>query len=157
MQKVADQFVKSSGSRQGQKLAIEAIDKTQSVSHLPVAARSVFRKRPVKMEYDHNEYHMFRLPSENEILLGGFEDRDDIFGKRKGMTHSPAINEQISLDNKILLIIGLVTILQVKSVYKTFHHHKTVRENYRNSDMVRNLTEDDLLSADEKAERLLQL
>ena len=128
---------------------------SQNVSHLPVASRSVFRKRPVKMEYDHNEYHMFRLPSENEILLGGFEDRDDIFGKRKGMNHSPAIQEQINIDNTILLMIGFVTILQVKSAYQTFNHHKTVRENFRNSDMVRNLTEDDLLSAEEQAERRL--
>ena len=100
---------------------------------------------------------MFRLPSENEALLGGFEDREDIFGKRKGMTHSPAVAEQQNVDNRVLLLIGLFTILQAKSVMKTFHKHKTLRENYRNADMVKDLTEEDLLTPEEQAARRLQI
>ena len=57
---------------------------------LPLAPQSAFRKRPVKLSYDKNEYHMFRLPSEDGFLLGAM-DRDEIFGKRKGTTHSPHI------------------------------------------------------------------
>ena len=57
---------------------------------LPIAPLSAFRKRPVKLTYDVNEFHMFRLPSEDGFLLGGM-DRDEMFGKRKGITHSPHI------------------------------------------------------------------
>jgi hypothetical protein len=51
---------------------------------LPVSSRSAFRKRPVKLEYDANEYHMFRLPSESDFLFTGM-DKDDVFGYRKGL------------------------------------------------------------------------
>lgn len=57
---------------------------------LPLAPQSAFRKRPTKLVYDKNEYHMFRLPSEDGLLLGTM-DRDELFGKRKGITHSPHI------------------------------------------------------------------
>ena len=50
-----------------------------------------FRKRPVKLAYDKNEYWMFRFPSEQAFLLVPFESAD-IFGKRKGITHSTHIN-----------------------------------------------------------------
>ena len=59
-------------------------------SDLPVAPKSAFRKRPVKLRYDKNEYWMFRLPSEQAFLFGAF-DTSDLFGKRKGITHSPHI------------------------------------------------------------------
>ena len=49
---------------------------------LPQAPTSAFRKRTVKLNYDENEFHMFRLPSEDGFLLNGF-DRDEIFGRRK--------------------------------------------------------------------------
>ena len=51
---------------------------------LPLAPQSAFRKRPTRLSYDKNEYHMFRLPSEDGFLLGSM-DRDEIFGKRKGI------------------------------------------------------------------------
>ena len=57
---------------------------------LPHAPANPYRKRPMKLKYDKNEYHSFRLPSENHFLLGSF-DHEDIFGKRKGIDHSPHI------------------------------------------------------------------
>ena len=38
-------------------------------STLPLAPKSAFRKRPVRLDYDKNEYWMFRLPSESAFLL----------------------------------------------------------------------------------------
>ena len=61
-----------------------------NATDLPLAPQSAFRKRPVKLSYDKNEYHMFRLPSEDGFLLGSM-DRDELFGKRKGVSHSPHI------------------------------------------------------------------
>jgi hypothetical protein len=40
---------------------------------LPHAPANPYRKRPLKLHYDLNEYHMFRLPSENHFLLGTFD------------------------------------------------------------------------------------
>jgi len=44
----------------------------------------------LKLVYDKNDYHAFRLPSEQAFLLGPF-DTEDIFGQRKGINHSPHI------------------------------------------------------------------
>ena len=42
-------------------------------SSLPKAAANPYKKRPMKLVYDKNEYHSFRLPSENHFLLGAFD------------------------------------------------------------------------------------
>ena len=47
--------------------------------NLPRAPVSVYRKRPIKLIYDKNDYHMFRLPSEKTFLLGSY-DYEDLFG-----------------------------------------------------------------------------
>lgn len=57
-------------------------------SSLPQAPKSAFRKRPVRLQYDKNEFYTFRLPSENTFLLGNFE-KNDLFGKRTGTDHAP--------------------------------------------------------------------
>ena len=57
---------------------------------LPHAPKNPYRKRPVKLIYDKNDYHMFRLPSEKAFLLGGM-DHNELFGARKGIDHSPHI------------------------------------------------------------------
>ena len=54
---------------------------------LPKAPANPFRKRPTKIIYDKNEYHMFKLPSEKHFLLSGF-DYETLFGYKKGMSHS---------------------------------------------------------------------
>ena len=59
-------------------------------SALPRAPVSAFRKRPVRLSYDKNEFWSFRLPSENHFLMQNF-DKADVFGKRQGISHSPHI------------------------------------------------------------------
>ena len=53
-------------------------------SHLPKAPQSAFRKRPVSLTYDKNEFYMFRMPSENTFLLQNF-DKTALFGTRHGL------------------------------------------------------------------------
>ena len=103
---------------------------------LPVAPRSAFRKRPVKLEYDATEYHMFRLPSENEFLFTGM-DKDDIFGYRKGLQHSPFMQAQQNLDSNLLWAIAFGSILMMGMTLKQKTRIHTLRENYRYSDMGR--------------------
>ena len=101
---------------------------------LPLAPNSAFRKRPTKMVYDKNEYHMFRLPSEDAFLLGGF-DRDELFGKRKGISHSPHIQAQTDLDSNMLW--GIAAIMLLMAGYEIKHHaqFRALRENFRNADL----------------------
>ncbi len=73
----------------------------QQAGDLPHESANPYRKRPLKLKYDRNEYHSFRLPSENHFLLGSF-DNEDLFGKRKGIEHSPHIRSQLNLDSKLV-------------------------------------------------------
>eukprot|EP00353_Schmidingerella_taraikaensis_P009414 CAMPEP_0185578242 /NCGR_PEP_ID=MMETSP0434-20130131/12378_1 /TAXON_ID=626734 ORGANISM="Favella taraikaensis, Strain Fe Narragansett Bay" /NCGR_SAMPLE_ID=MMETSP0434 /ASSEMBLY_ACC=CAM_ASM_000379 /LENGTH=121 /DNA_ID=CAMNT_0028195997 /DNA_START=19 /DNA_END=384 /DNA_ORIENTATION=- len=76
-------------------------------SVLPRAPESAFRKRPVRLSYDKNEFWMYRLPSENHFLLQNF-DKNDLFGKRHGIDHAPQYKSQMDIDSRLLL--GLVGI-----------------------------------------------
>ena len=69
---------------------VSAVKPYEGGENLPRAPLSVYRKRPVKLIYDKNDYHMFRLPSEKQFLLGSY-DYEDLFGQRKGTNHSPHI------------------------------------------------------------------
>ena len=100
---------------------------------LPVAPQSAFRKRPVKLEYDPNEYHMFRLPSESQALFFGM-DRDDIFGYRKGLQHSPFMQAQQNLDSNLLWMVGFAWFFMSGVAVKQMYALRTLRENYRYAD-----------------------
>ena len=103
---------------------------------IPRAKQSAFRKRPVKLNYDQNEYYSFRLPSEETSLLGNF-DRDEIFGKRQGINHSPHIQAQINLDNRLLLLIGGLTVYMVLTLIPQTTEIQRLRKQYRRTDMGR--------------------
>ena len=98
-----------------------------------MAPKSAFRKRNTKMIYDKNEFHMFRLPSEDSFLLSGF-DKDEIFGLRKGVSHSPHIKAQTELDSNMVWGISLFMLGLAMWEMKGHQQLKTLRENYRNSD-----------------------
>ena len=71
-------------------LDITESHKFKNPESLPKAPNTAFRKRPVRLTYDKNEYYTFRMPSENDFLLSSF-DSQDLFGKRKGINQSPHI------------------------------------------------------------------
>ena len=77
---------------------------------------------------------MFRLPSETATLLGQF-DTSDLFGKRKGITHSPHIQAQVNLDTNLLWLIGGVTLFMLATEIPRHAKFAPLRENYRNTDM----------------------
>ena len=105
-------------------------------SGLPRAPESAFRKRPVKLHYDKNEYWMFRLPSEQAFLFGAF-DTSELFGKRKGITHSPHIQAQVDLDTNLLYLIGGITVVMLATEIKRHAEFHPLRENFRNTNMGR--------------------
>ena len=77
---------------------------------------------------------MFNLPSEKAFLLGSF-DQHDLFGKRKGMTHSPHIRAQMNLDTNLVWAYGTILLLGMMIEFKRTHKFTTLRENAYNSDM----------------------
>ena len=101
-----------------------------------MAPRSAFRKRPTKLTYDKNEFHMFRLPSEDGFLLGSF-DRDDLFGKRKGIDHSPHIKAQTDLDSNLIWAYGAITLLLACYELKNHADFRTLRGNFRDGEMAK--------------------
>jgi hypothetical protein len=79
---------------------------------------------------------MFRLPSENHFLLGSF-DQDDLFGKRKGIEHSPHIRAQLDLDTNLLWAGLAFTLLAFGLEFKYHDEFLALRENMVNSNKGR--------------------
>ena len=99
-------------------------------SHLPRAPKSAFRKRPVRLSYDKNEFYAFRLPSENAFLLGSF-DKNDLFGTRHGIQHSPHLRAQMNIDSQILLGLCGATLAMLFFEFKRNGKLLNLRENFR--------------------------
>ena len=99
-------------------------------SHLPKAPTSAFRKRPVRLSYDRNEFYAFRLPSENAFLLGSF-DKSSIFGTRHGIQHSPHLRAQMNIDTQILLGLCGATFAMLFFEFKRNGKLLALRENFR--------------------------
>lgn len=88
----------------------------------------------MKLEYDANEYHMFRLPSESDTLFSGM-DKDDIFGYRKGLQHSPFMQHQQNIDSRLVWVMILGSVVMMNIAIKRKAQISTLRENYRYSNM----------------------
>ena len=100
---------------------------------LPKASQNPYRKRPVKIIYDKNDFQMFRLPSEKAFLLNGF-DSQNLFGARTGLKHSPHIRAQMDLDtNLVWAYLGLSLILLMIENKRT-HDIVALRRNMLDSD-----------------------
>ena len=99
-------------------------------SALPRAPKSAFRKRPVRFNYDKNEFYSFRLPTENYFLMQNF-DTSAIFGKRYGLEHSPHIRDQMNIDSRILLGLVGVSLAMCFSDFSRNGKFCNLRENYR--------------------------
>ena len=99
-------------------------------SNLPRAPKSAFRKRPVRLNYDKNEFYAFRLPSENAFLLGSF-DKTSLFGVRHGIQHSPHLRAQMNIDSQLLLGLCGATLTMLFFEFKRNGKMLNLRENFR--------------------------
>ena len=105
-----------------------------TAASLPRTSHSPYRKRPVKLLYDKNDFHMFRLPSEKNFLLSSY-DYEDLFGQRKGINHSPHIRAQMNLDSNLVWVAVLVFGVGLVWENKRTHDFVTLRENMSNAEM----------------------
>ena len=101
---------------------------------LPTASANPYKKRPMKLVYDKNEYHSFRLPSEQHFLLGSY-DQEDLFGKRKGIDHSPHIRAQLNLDSNLVWFWFLMTMVALGTEMKYHDEFLALRDNLVKHDM----------------------
>ena len=117
---------------------VAAVEKTANIleaaaingANLPRAPQSAFRKRPVRLSYDKNEFWAFRLPSENHFLLQNF-DKSALFGTRHGLQHSPNIAEQMNIDKRIMLGLVSLTVIMVLADMPRLKKLVNLRDNYR--------------------------
>ena len=121
-------------------------DITQSYNNvsgakLPVASINPYRKRPQKLVYDKMEYQAFRLPSEGHFLLSPF-DQENLFGKREGINHSPAVRAQLNLDSNLVWLYFVLTLLAFSSEFKQHDEFLNLRQGYMQANEGR-FTEDD--------------
>lgn len=126
----------SIASKRTYDLSATLLAPTGSAANLPQAPASPYKKRPMKLVYNKAEYYAFRLPSENAFLLSSF-DTEDIFGKRKGIEHSPHIRAQLNLDSNLVFLYFILTILALGFEMKNLDEFKALRDNLVNHDMGR--------------------
>lgn len=107
----------------------------------PNAPANPYKKRPMKLKYDKNEYYSFRLPSEHHFLLSAF-DHEDLFGKRKGIEHSPHIRAQLNLDSNLVFLYFLLTFVMLGLEMKYHDEFVALRDNFNNHDMGKFSIED---------------
>ena len=69
-------------------------------------------------------------------MLSSF-DNEDIFGKRKGIDHSPHIRSQLNLDSNLVFIYFLLTLLALGCELKYQDEFVALRDNFLNHDMGR--------------------
>ena len=99
-------------------------------SALPRAPESAFRKRPVRLTYDKNEFWRYRLPSENHFLLQNF-DKHDLFGKRHGIDHAPQFKAQMDIDGRLMYGLFGISLLMLLSDMPRNGKLLNLRENFR--------------------------
>ena len=69
-------------------------------------------------------------------------DREDVFGKRKGIQQSPHIKAQTDLDSNLLWLIAGATFMMAFTEVVPKSDFKALRANLRTSDMGRFKEED---------------
>ena len=120
---------------------ITEVHKNTEAGELPKAPVNPYRKRPLKMVYDKNEFYTFRLPSEQHFLLSSYDSKD-LFGKREGTNHSPHIKAQMDLDTNILWMWFLLTLVALGCEMKYQDEFVPLRENFVSSDFAKLELED---------------
>ena len=99
-------------------------------TNLPRAPTSAFRKRPVRLVYDKNDFWSFRMPSEKAFLLQNF-DAHSMFGVRHGLQHSPHLRAQMDIDSRLLLGLVGLSFLMLGAEFKQNGKLLNLRDNFR--------------------------
>ena len=109
------------------------VNEEVSIASIPKAPINPWRKRPHKLVYDRNEFHMFRMPSEKQFLLSSF-NYNDLFGARQNTNHSPHIRAQMNLDTNLVICMIGFTLTALFLEAKRSHNLVTLRANLVDSD-----------------------
>lgn len=110
--------------------------------YLPRRKINPFKKRPLNVTYDYQNFNSFVLPSRRDEHFHMF-NQEELFGIKKWRNDSPYIREYIRVDNQIFLIFFLIATLTAPFI---IYHHRLLLEywdNFLTSDMGA-LTSDDV-------------
>ena len=114
---------------------------SEAKESLPPAPRNPWRKTPVKLQYDRQEYHMFNLPSEQDFLMGPF-DSTKVFGRKPGREHSKQTQQHINLDNNLVFLAFAFAVISMFCEFKDHENYHALRKNFYSQDMGRFSIED---------------
>jgi len=78
--------------------------------YLPRQKINPFKKNPLQVVYDRNDFQSFVLPSKRSQIYGIW-GTEELFGVKRWRNDSPYIKEYVRVDNQIFAIVLLVMIL----------------------------------------------
>jgi hypothetical protein len=78
--------------------------------YLPRKKINPFKKNPLQVVYDRNDFQSFVLPSKRSEVYGIW-GTEELFGVKRWRNDSPYIKEYVRVDNQIFAIVLLIMIL----------------------------------------------
>lgn len=102
---------------------LKYIDKPYELrgEYLPRKPINAYRRRPLRVAYDHSHYMGFVLPSRRKHIHGMF-DQEELFGIKRFRNDSPFIKEYIRTDNQIILFILFLSFWGI--IFKFEDHYR---------------------------------
>ncbi len=80
-----------------------------------------FKRKPMSVIYDQNNFQQFVMPSKRQDVYG-FVDIEKLFGIKRWRNDSPFIKEYIKIDNQIVFICILGTLIYI--AFSTERHRR---------------------------------
>jgi hypothetical protein len=78
--------------------------------YLPRKKINPFKKNPLQVVYDRNDFQSFVLPSKRSEVYGLW-GTEELFGVKRWRNDSPFIKEYVRVDNQIFAILLLILVL----------------------------------------------
>jgi hypothetical protein len=87
--------------------------------YLPRQKINPFRKRPLRVIYDHNDFMSFVMPSRRGSVFKGWS-HEELFGVKRWRNDSAFIKEYMRVDNQLCMIVFIGLLLLIPG-YINFH------------------------------------
>jgi hypothetical protein len=94
--------------------------------YTPRTPISPFRRKPMSVIYDQNNFQQFVMPSKRQYVHG-FIDIEKLFGIKRWRNDSPFIKEYIRIDNEIFVYSIIATVVLILFSFERFERI----ENYK--------------------------
>ena len=102
--------------------------------YLPRRPINAFRRRPLRVAYDHSHYMGFVLPSRRKEAYGMFE-QEELFGNKRFRNDSPLVKEYIRIDNQIIGLILFFVFFGIAIKTEFHQERKALNREYLKNNM----------------------